>query len=296
MAIKIICDAVSNLFKTIVKEKNLDVKVMNVHLDIGDKEYNCYDDDLDVEEFSKAYYELLDQGVEVKTTLVNPQEYIDAFEEEVSKGNQVICFTMAKGISGTYNSALMAMNEINEKYNKEMIYVVDSMTAGFGEGLQVIHIDSLIKQGKSFEEIKKEAEHFKLSVRSDFTVGNVKYLIKTGRASKALAKFVNFLKIKVLLKHNEDSKIALLATAIGKPKAMQKLANIVIDKIDHNVDQTIYITHCNVYDDALALEKLLRDGGIKNKIEIYYYDLVSGAHIGPGSLAIFYLARKGQTK
>lgn len=296
MAIKIICDAVSNLFKNIILEKNLDVKVMNIHLDIGDKEYNCYDDELDIEEFSKTYYELMDQGVEAKTALVNPQQYIDAFEEEISKGNQVICFTMAKGISGTYNSAFMAMNEINEKYNKEMVYVIDSMTAGLGEGLQVIHADKLVKEGKSFEEVKKASEEYKLNVRSDFIVGNVKYLIKTGRASKTLAKFIHFLKIKVLLKHNDESKIALLATAIGQPKAMLKLANIVADKIDKNIEQTIYITHCNVFEEAKTLEKLLRDAGIKNNIEIYYYDLVSGAHIGPGSIAIFYLARKGQAK
>ena len=296
MGISIICDAVSNLFKNIQQEKNLNIKVMNIHLDIGDHEYNCYDDDLDIEEFSKKYYELMDQGVEVKTALVNPQQYIDAFEEEVSKGNQVICFTMAKGISGTYNSALMAMNEINEQYGKEMVYVVDTMTAGLGEGLQVIHADKLVKEGKSFEEIKKLVEEYKLSVRSDFTVGNVKYLIKTGRASKALAKFVNFLKIKVLLKHNDESKIALLGTAIGKVKAMQKLANVVLEKIDTKEDQIIYITHCNVLDDALALKDLLVKGGLKNKIEIYYYDLVSGAHIGPGSLAVFYHAKKGQAK
>ena len=294
MGIKIICDAVSNLFKNVVLDKNLDVKVMNIHLDIGDKEYNCYDDDLDIESFSKYYYEMMDEGIEPKTTLVNPQSYIDAFEEEISKGNQVICFTMAKGISGTYNSALMAMNEINEKYNQEMVYVVDSMTAGLGEGLQVIHADELVKAGKSFEEIKTEVERYKLRVRSDFTVGNVKYLIKTGRASKTLAKFVNFLKIKVLLKHNNESKIALLGTAIGKVKAIIKLANTVIEKIDRTIEQTIYITHCNVIEDAIVLKELLVKAGIKNKIEIYYYDLVSGAHIGPGSLATFYLAKEGQ--
>ena len=296
MAIKIICDAVSNLFKKILIEKNLDIKVMNIHLNIGNKEYNCYDDDLDIEEFSKTYYEMMDQGEFVKTALVNPQDYIDVFEQEANKGNQVICFTMAKGISGTYNSAMMAMNEINDKYQREVVYVVDSMTAGFGEGLQAIHAYQLVKESKSFSEIKKLVDEYKLYVRSDFTVGNVKYLIKTGRASKTLAKFVNFLKIKLLLKHNDESKIALLGTAIGKTNAMKKLAATVIQKIDDKRDQTIYITHCNVIDDALAFQDLLREGGIKNNIEIYYYDLISGAHIGPGSLAVFYLAKKGETK
>ena len=296
MAIKIICDAVSNLFLSIRKEKNLDIKVMNIHLDIGDKEYNCYDDELDIEEFSKHYYEQMDLGEEPKTTLVNPQEYIDAFEEEAINGNQVICFTMAKGISGTYNSAVMAMNEINDKYQREVVYVIDTMTAGLGEGMQAIHADKLVKEGKSFKEIKEACEKYKLQVRSDFTVGNVKYLIKTGRASKTLAKFIHFLKIRVLLKHNDESKIALLTTAIGKEKAIRKLADVVIEKYDKQVDETIYITHCNVLEDAETLKRYLVEGGVKNNIEIYYYDLVSGAHIGPGSLAVFYLARKGQTK
>ena len=296
MAIKIVCDAVSNLFKKILIDKNLDIKVMNIHLDIGEHEYNCYDDDLDIEDFSKTYYELMEQGEVVKTTLVNPQEYIDVFEAEAEKGNQVICFTMAKGISGTYNSAIMAMNEVNDKYQREVVYVVDSMTAGFGEGLQAIHAYELVKEGKSFTEVKKLVDEYKLFVRSDFTVGNVRYLIKTGRASKTLAKFVNFLKIKLLLKHNDESKIALLGTAIGKANAMKKLAATVIEKIDDKREQTIYITHCNVLDDALIFQDLLREGGIKNNIEIYYYDLVSGAHIGPGSLAVFYLAKKGETK
>lgn len=295
MGIKIVCDAVSNLFKNIIKEKHLDVKVMNVHLDIGDKHYNCYDDDLDIEDFSKTYYELMEQGTVVKTSLVNPSSYIKVFEEEIEKGNQVICFTMAKGISGTYQSALIAKNEINDKYQKELVYVVDTMTAGFGEGMQVINADKLVKEGKSFEEIIQAAEKFKLSVRSDFTVGDIRYLLKTGRASKALTKFVNFFKIKLLLKHNDESKIAFMSTAIGRKNSIKKLANIVLDKIDMNVPQTVYVTHCNILNDALEFKSLLEEGGIKN-IEIYFYDLVSGAHIGPGSLAVFYIAKDGETK
>ena len=295
MAIKIICDAVSNLFKNIIYEKKLNVKVMNVHLTIGDKEYNCYDDDLDIEEFSKAYYELMAEGVEVKTSLVNPMCFVEEFEKEAEAGNQVIVFTMAKGISGTYQSAVMAMNEINDKYQREVVYVVDTMTAGFGEGMQVIHANDLIQQGLSFEEVKKEADKYRLTVRSDFTVDDIKFLLKTGRASKVLTKFTNFLKIKLLLKHNNESKITLAGTAIGKKNAIKKLANMVITKIDRNVKQTVYITHCNVIDEALELKNYLVEDGITD-IEIYYYDLVSGAHIGPGSLAVFYTAKKGEMK
>ena len=290
MAVKIICDAVSNLFKEIIAEKSLDVKVMNMHLTIGDKEYNCYNDELNISEFSKTYFQLIEDGEKVSTALVNVGDFLEVFNEEVAKGNQVICFTMAKGISGTNNSATIAAKEINEEQGKEVIHVIDTMTAGLGEGLQVIHADQLVKEGKSFEEIIKDCEHFKLYVRSDFTVDNIKYLVKTGRVAKTLAKFINLMKIKVLLKHNDESRIAFAGSVIGRKNSMKKLVKLVSEKINRDIEQTIYITHCDVIEDAKKLEELLRGEGLTNKIEIYDYDLISGAHIGPKSLAIFYIS------
>ena len=292
MAIKIVCDAVSNLFTSIINKKQLtDVKVMNVHLRIKDKEYLCYDDDIDIEEFSKTYYDLLDQGEEVKTSLVSPGDYEKVFKEEIEKGNKVICFTMAKGISGTYESACLARDMVNEEYKDKYVEVIDSMTAGLGEGLQVIHCQELVNTNKSFEEIIKECEEYKHYVRSDFTVDNIKHLLKTGRVGKALARFVHLLNIKILLKRSNESKIAFAGSAIGMNNAIKQLAKLVIDQIDVNKKQIVYITHCNVMDNALILKKYLNEAGI-NDIEIYDYDIVSGAHIGPRSLAVFYICKE----
>ncbi len=291
MGIKIIADAASNLFGSILKEKNLDIKVMSLHLTVGDKEYLCYDDEIDIKEFSKSYYEQIAEGAEVKTSLVGPGQFEEVFKEEIKRGNKVICFTMAKGISGTYNSACVARDTVNEETKEESVVVIDSMTAGFGEGLQAIRAYELVLEGKSFEEIVKECETFKRFVRSDFTVDNIKYLLKTGRVGKALARFVHLLNIKILLKRNEESKIAFSGSAIGMNNAIKQLSKVVIDKIDMDKDQIVYITHCNVMENALKLKEIIEKAGVKN-IEIYDYDLISGAHIGPGSLAVFYVAKE----
>lgn len=291
MGIKIIADAASNLFGSILKEKNLDIKVMSLHLTVNGKEYLCYDDEIDIKEFSKSYYEQIEEGAEVKTSLVGPGQFEEVFREEIAKGNKVICFTMAKGISGTYNSACVARDTINEETKEESVYVIDSMTAGFGEGLQAIHAYELVKQGKSFEEIVKECEEFKRFVRSDFTVDNIKHLLKTGRVGKALARFVHLLNIKILLKRNDESKIAFSGSAIGMNNAIKQLSKVVIDNIDLEREQIVYITHCNVMENALKIKENLEKAGVKN-IEIYDYDLISGAHIGPGSLAVFYIAKE----
>lgn len=294
MGISIIADAVSNLFPEILKEKNLDIIVMNMHLTIGDKEYNCYNDELNITEFSKTYFAMMEEGYKASTTLVNSYDFTKAFKKEIEKGNKVLCFTMAKGISGTFDSASMAARDINEKAGEELVHVIDTMTAGLGEGMQAIHADKLVKEGKTFEEVVEAAENYKLFVRSDFTVDNIKFLISTGRVSRLLARFANLINIKVLLKHNNESKIAFAGSAIGRKNSIKKLAKLVIEKIDMDKEQIVYITHCASLEDSEKLKAFLVEGGIKN-IETYDYDLISGAHIGPKSLAVFYIAKEGET-
>ena len=292
MSIILVADAVSNLFKEIIDAKKLRVHVMNVRLRIDEKEYRVYDEIDNVNEFSKTYYEAMkDPKRKVQTTLVGTGEYYEFFKKEAIKGNKVICYTMAAGISGTYQSACIARDMINNESHEKMVEVIDCGTAGLGEGLQVIHAQELIDEGKPFEEIIKELEEFKHYVRSDFTVDNIKYLLRTGRVLKTLGRFVNFLNIKILLKRSDHSNIAFAGTANGKKKAIEKLAKTVLENYDDSKDQITYITHCDIIEEAEQLKTLLEEGGIKN-IEIYDYDIISGAHIGPGSLAVFYIGKE----
>lgn len=291
MATKIFADAVSNLFPNIIKEKQLDITILPVHLRIDDQQFDLYPDDFNLEEFNKIYYEAIKDNKSVHTSLVSPGEFQEAFKKEIDKGNKVICFTMAEGISGTYQSACLARDMVNEEYGEKKVEIINSMTAGFGEGLQVIHAFNLVKEGKSFEEIIIECEKYKHFVRSDFTVDQIKYLVSTGRVNKALAKFISVLNIKVMLKRSEESKIAFAGTAFGRMNSIKQLARIVLNKINKNKKQIVYVTHCNIINDAAKLKDLLLKGGVK-EVEIYDYDYISASHIGPGSLAVFYEAKE----
>ena len=290
MAIKVYADAGSNLFPEIIKEKNLDIKVINMKLYIKDKEYNCYDQSFDTEKVSKVFYEELEGDNDIHTSLINPNDYLEAFKEDVDNGNQIICFTMAKGISGTYQSACIAKDMINDEKGQEVVYIIDSMTAGLGEGLQAIRLANEVKSGKDYQTLIKEAEDFKLKVRSEFTVDDINFLAKTGRVNKVVAKIANALKIKVLLKGSEESTIIQTGKVGGRKLALKKLTNQCIDYIVNPDSQTVYITHSNCYEDALKVRDNLLEAGIKN-IEIYNYDLVTGSHIGPRALAIFYVGK-----
>ena len=288
MGVKIYADAGSNLFPEVLKAKDLDIKVVRMKLYIRDQEYNCYDENFNTKEISKLFYEELSGNNNIRTSLINPNDYLEAFKDDISKGHQIICVTMAKGISGTYQSACIARDMINEELGREMVYVLDSATAGFGEGIQAIKLAKEAEYGKDFSSLVKEAEEFKYKVRSEFTVDDINFLERTGRVNKVVAKIANALKIKVLLKGSNESTIVSTAKVPGRKLCLKKLAKQCIDYIRKPEKQTVYITHCNCLDDANKMKDELTKNGINN-VEIYDYDLVTGSHLGPNALAIFYV-------
>ena len=150
MAIKIYADAGSNLFKDIIDKRNADIKIVNMSLTIDERIYNCYEDEIDVDKFSHSFYQKMREGKKINTSQITPYTYLEAFKEDIEAGHQIICFVMAKGISGTYNSACKARDIINQEQGKEMVYIVDSATAGFGEGMQAIHASELVKKGLDY--------------------------------------------------------------------------------------------------------------------------------------------------
>lgn len=290
MSVKIFTDAGSNLFKSILKEKNSDIFVMPMALDLGNKKYLCYEDEIDVEEMSKEFYTKMKEGLKPKTSLVNPGLFMELAEEEVKKGNEVIYVTLAESISGCYQSACMVASQLNEEYKREAIKIINSKTASFGEGMIALYAEQLAKNGKNLEEIYKETLDYVDCVRSEFTVDSIKYLAQTGRVSKIAAAIANVLSIKPLLYGSEEGKIEVTSKCRGRLNALRTIANQVIEYIKDKVKKVI-IAHCDALDDAKRIQVMLNEAGI-NDVEMYYYDLVTGAHVGPGTIAVFYEGEK----
>ena len=286
MGIKVFTDAASNLFASFLKEKNYDIKVLPMTLDVDGKTYQCYENEINIEEFSKEIYAKMKEGANIKTSLANPDVWAKAYEEEIRNGNKVIVFTLASGISGTYNAACLAAEMVNEDANEEMVHVIDTRTASFGEGMQATYCYDLIKQGLDFESVVKKCEEHVWVVRSEFSVDDINFIARTGRVNKLIAKIANFLNIKVILKGGKDATIQLYKKIYGRVKALKELARICATKIKEKGEK-VYIAHCNCEKDALTLKNLLNKEGI-NDIEIYWYDIITGSHTGPGNIAIFY--------
>lgn len=291
MAIKIYTDASSNLFKKILDKKGLDIVVLPMTLEIGDKKYVCYKDDIDVEEMSKDFYSKMEEGLKPKTSLISPGLFMEACQEEIKNGNKVIYVSLASGISGSYQSAKMIKDQINEEYNDYLVDVVDSKTAGFGEGMIASKAYEYVKEGLEFSEVVKKTNEYVFKVRSEFTVDSIQYLAQTGRVSKITSAIASVLSIKPLLYGSNEGKIEMTSKVRGRNMAINTLVDQVIKHIKDK-NSLVYIAHCNSIDNANKLKNLLNKADINN-IEIYFYDLVTGAHVGPGTIAVFY---EGETR
>lgn len=286
MSVKIFTDAGSNLFKKILEDKGLDISILPMSVQLGDKVYKCYEDDIDVASLSTEFYEKMKSGVKTKTSLTNPGLLEEAINKEISKGNKVIYVSLASGISSNYSTSLMLANEINEQYNEDKVRVVDSKTASFGEAMIAIYAHDLAKQGLDLDDVYNRTVEYVDCVRSEFTVDSIKYLANTGRVSKITAALAKVLSIKPLLYGSNEGVIEMTGKAHGRNSAIKALCDQVIRFIKDKA-KTVYIAHCNALEDAKRIASTLISEGIKN-IEIYFYDLVTGSHVGPGTLAVFY--------
>lgn len=286
MSVRVYTDAGSNLFKDILLKRNADIVVLPMTLRLNDKEYHCYSDDIDVSQMSKEFYTAMKEGAKPQTSLTSPGLFEAKAKEEIAKGNAVLYVTLSSGISGTYNAATLMSQEINAKEGKSVVAVLDSKTAGFGEGMIALYAANLAQEGLSLEEIVNKTKIYRETVRSEFTVDNIRYLANTGRVSNVTAILAGVLMIKPLLYGSPEGKIVVTSKVQGRKNSIKKLADQVLQHVTDK-EKLIYIAHCDSLNDAKMLESLLKEGGIKN-IEIYYYDLITGAHVGPGTLAVFY--------
>lgn len=286
MSVRIYTDASSNLFHSILEKKGLDITVLPMTLTLNNKEYYLYDQEVDVEEMSKTFYEDMKKGAKPRTSLTSPGLFRARVLEEISKGNEVIYVCLAGGISGTYQAASLMASEINQEQHKEVVKVINSKTAGLGEGMIAMYAYNLSKQGLSLQEIASKTEEYLTTVRSEFTVDSIKYLANTGRVSNFTAIVADVLMIKPLLYGSNEGKIEVTAKVHGRKGALKKLASQVEEHIKDK-NSLVYIAHCNAPDDVEFFKKLLAQAGINNT-ETYFYDLVTGSHVGPGTIAVFY--------
>ena len=237
----------------------------------------------------KEIYQGLRQGESATTAAVNPQTWQETMEEHLKEGKDVLVLPLSSGLSTTYQSAMIAKSELEEKYPERSICVVDTLAASMGQGLFVWYACKLRDEGKDVKEVAQWCEDNKQNVCHWFTVDDLMYLKRGGRVGAATALMGTMLQIKPILHCNEEGKLVSVSKVRGRKAAIQGLAKKLEELGLPGENETCFISHGDCQEDAAYLEKILKERyGVKEVITSYI-GAVIGSHSGPGTLALFFL-------
>ena len=281
--IKLFTDTSANLPVSIIREYGIGVVPFSYTVNGKEVPYSAETD------FNgKAFYEAMRAGAEVKTSMINVSDFIAAFEQWIAKGDAVIYVGMSGGISGTANSAKLAAEELLEKYPAAKIAAIDTYAASLGEGFLVIETAKMIERGDPFLKIVKKIELLRKNMCQFFTVDDLAYLRKGGRISGAAAVVGTILNIKPILRGDENGKIVLCGKIRGFNKSMEALAN-KYDELVFDKTADVGIAHADNPEGAQRLENILRTKGFSGELLKVVYEPVTGSHVGPGTIALFFM-------
>ncbi len=288
MSYKIFTDASCNLSVEMLND--LGVMYRSLTMTVDGQEINNY---LTDEKFSfKGFYDRLRNKEHIKTSLLNVEEFTAAFEEILSNGEDVLAILISSGISGTYQAAKIAADDLREKYPERKIIVIDSLAASIGHGLLVYYAAKMQQEGKSIDETADFIYKNRLKLVHKFTVDDLFFLKRGGRLSGGVAVIGTILQIKPVLHVDDNGKLISQAKVNGRKKSL----NAIFDNFKENVtdpeNQVLAICHGDCLEDAEYLANKIRSEYNVKDIIINYCDPVIAAHAGPGVLALFYLGNE----
>ncbi|MDE7380354.1 MAG: DegV family protein, partial [Clostridia bacterium] len=284
----IFVDSAANLPDDLIKEN--DIKVISYTCLVDGQEMECYEEGVPFVETAKKFYEAMRGGAETKTTLVNADKIMTAVTPALESGRDALIITIAEGISGTYNQAVVAAKELSEKFPDRKILVSQSANASLGEGLAALYAAKLADMGESIDACHQWVEDNKFNIHGICTVDSLKYLKRGGRVSTALAIAGTILNIKPVLHGDENSKLTVFCNERGRTKSIARLVEEFRTNVIAPENQIVAIAHADCEDEANELAEKVKALGA-NEIIMNYYDLCTGAHAGPGTLAIFFLGK-----
>ena len=281
------CCSTADLSREFLKENNIEYTCFHFNLD--GKEYP---DDLGESMPISEFYKKMAQGSEPTTSQVGVGQYVDFFEKFIKEGKAILHISLSSGISGSYNSALLAQQEIFEKYPDAKLTVVDSISASSGYGLLVSLAADMRKDGKSYEETVEFVERYKHNIHHWFFSTDLTSYIRGGRVSAAAGWFGTLLHICPLLRVDDAGKLIPVEKCRGKNKAVMAAVDKMVQFADNGTDYDgkCFISNSACIDDANAVvaEIEKRFPKMKGKVKIFDIGTVIGAHTGPGTVALFF--------
>ena len=236
-----------------------------------------------------TFYEKLRAGVISTTAQINAEEFIQQFTAVLETGKDILYLAFSSGLSGTYQSAVIAQQELKEKYPDRRIEVFDTLCASMGEGLFVYHASRLQQEGKDIDEVLSWLRENVLHLCHWFTVDDLNHLKRGGRVSAATALVGTMLGIKPVLHVDDEGHLINVSMVRGRKQSLDALVQKMEETAIEPAKQTVFISHGDCLDDAEYVAEQVKSRMDVKDIRINFIGPVIGAHSGPGTVALFFL-------
>lgn len=280
----ILTDSSADLSADMVQKLNVEVLPLGFVLD--NRTYRNYPDNREMD--PHVFYERLRAGDVATTNAVNVAQYVEALEPLLQAGKDVLVLAFSSGLSTTYNSSRLAVEELSAKYPERKLYTVDTLCASLGQGLLVWYAARERDRGRSIEEVRDWIEEHRLNICHQFTVDDLHFLKRGGRISAATAVVGTMLQIKPVLHVDDEGHLI----NIGKARGRQASLKALVDKMEQTAldsgSLTVFISHGDCPEDARTVADMVKKRFGVEEVYINYVGPVIGAHSGPGTVALFY--------
>ena len=228
-------------------------------------------------------------GEVAKTSAVNPSRWSQVMEKALAAGKDVLVLAFSSGLSTTYQSAVIAAEELKDAYPDRKIQVIDTLCASMGQGLLVWYACKKRDEGLSLDEVAQWVLDNRLHLCHWFTVDDLMYLKRGGRISAATALVGTMLQIKPLLHVDDEGHLINMTKTRGRKAAIDAMVKKAQELGAGYDNSTMFISHGDCLSDAEYLSRQLKEKcGVKDVV-ISYVGAVIGSHSGPGTLALFFL-------
>lgn len=282
------CSSTVDLSNEYLKALNINYIEFNYQIN-----NDVYKDDMGKTISSKEFYDLMRNGATTKTSQINVNDYIEFFKSFLENNYDVLHVELSSGLSGSYNSAMLAKGILEEDYPNNKIIIIDSLAASAGYGLLMTYAAKFKDSGYSIDELSNWIENNKLNLHHWFYSTDLSYYVKGGRITQTAGFVGSLLNLCPLLNVDSKGKLIPRHKVVGKKRVMKRIVNqmkeFATDKLEYS--GKCFISHADILEDAKEVARRIEEDfpNLDGNVEIFNIGTTIGSHTGPGTLAVFFM-------